>query len=82
MPIVKKIGGPSVTIYLNVHRPAHVQVIGREYEAVFDLGCPDGPPELRENFGFSPKAIAGIESALLDDLTSLCDAWRRIHGYP
>jgi hypothetical protein len=36
-------------------QPAHVHVIGRGCEAVFKLHCPNGNPELRENYGFSKK---------------------------
>jgi hypothetical protein len=52
MPTVLRIGGLRVVIYPNDHRPAHVHVIGNGCEATFFLNCPDGPPELRENFGF------------------------------
>jgi len=80
MPTIKRLAGLRVTIYPNDHRPAHVHVIGSESEAIFDLHCPDGPPQLRENYGFTQKEIASIRSALADDLILLCDAWRRIHG--
>ena len=53
MPTVLCFDGLRVVIYPNDHRPAHVHVIGGGCEAVFDLHCPEGPPELRENYGFS-----------------------------
>jgi Domain of unknown function (DUF4160) len=52
MPVVLRFDGLRVVIYPNDHRPAHVHVIGAQGEAVFVLNCPDGPPELRESFGF------------------------------
>ena len=55
MPTVKRIDGLRVVIYPNDHRPAHVHVIGSDSEAVFDLHCPFGPAEVRENYGFSLK---------------------------
>ena len=55
MPTVKRIDGLRVVIYPNDHRPAHVHVIGGDSEAVFDLHCPFGPAEVRENYGFSLK---------------------------
>lgn len=55
MPTVVVIFGLRVVIYPNDHRPAHVHVIGNGCEAVFNLRCPKGPPELRENYGFSRK---------------------------
>jgi hypothetical protein len=68
-----------VVIYPNDHRPAHVHVIGDGHEAVFNLHCPDGPPELRENYGFSRHHVGRIKAALESGLTALCDDWKRIH---
>lgn len=62
--------------------PAHVHVIGRGCEALFNLHCPEGPPELRENFGFSRRDVAGMAASLRDHLAVLCQAWERIHGTP
>jgi hypothetical protein len=69
-----------VVIYFNDHRPAHVHVIGRGCEAVFDLHCPSGPPEPRENYGFSRPDLATIESNLTASLSLLCQTWEEIHG--
>jgi len=52
MPTVGRIDGLRIVIWTNDHRPAHVHVIGPDGEAVFNLNCPDGPPELREGMGF------------------------------
>jgi hypothetical protein len=82
MPTIKTINGLRVVIYPNDHRPAHVHVIGNGCEAVFKLGCPAGPLELRENFGFSQKDLGDIKAALATDLATLCDQWRNIHGNP
>jgi Domain of unknown function (DUF4160) len=68
-----------VVIYPNDHRPAHVHVIGGGCEAVFNLNCSAGPAELRENYGFSRREIARIESVLTDHLNVLCGEWERIH---
>ena len=80
MPTVLTIFGLRVVIYTNDHRPAHVHVMGNGREAVFNLQRPGGPPDLRENYGFSKKEIVKIADALFDDLTQLCDEWRKIHG--
>jgi len=69
-----------VVIYPNDHRPAHVHVIGRGHEAVFHLNCPDGPVELRENYGFSKREISKIEIELTEHMAELCRAWEEIHG--
>jgi Domain of unknown function (DUF4160) len=80
MPTVLRLDGLRVTIYPNDHRPAHVHVIGAGREAVFDLHCPDGPPELRENYDFSRQEAARIAASLAGRLAVLCNAWERIHG--
>jgi hypothetical protein len=80
MPTVLTIFGLRVLIYPNDHRPAHVHVFGNGCEAVFNLHCPDGPPQLRENYGFSQKELGKIASELAVNLVALCAAWRQIHG--
>ena len=82
MPTVDRIDGLRVTIYPNDHRPAHVHVIGNGCEAVFKLHCPEGPPELRENFGFSPGDLARIKTAVTRRLAHLCAEWSKIHDNP
>lgn len=80
MPTVASFLGLRVTIYPNDHRPAHVHVIGRGCEAVFNLHCPDGPTELREVYGFSRAEAARIEGELQTQLAALCTEWEKIHG--
>jgi hypothetical protein len=81
MPKVDEIGGLRVVIYPNDHRPAHVHVIG-DCEAVFKLNCPNGPPELRENYGFTSGDVKKIKAALALNVAHLCAEWSRIHGDP
>jgi hypothetical protein len=69
-----------VVAYLNDHRPAHVHVIGRGHEAVFELNGPNGTLTIRENYGFSRREIAAIKGALLRNLAALLTARERIHG--
>lgn len=80
MPTVLTIYGCRVAIYFNDHRPAHVHVLGADAEAVFNLYCPDGPPELRENDGFSRARLRQLKEALAANLEQLCAAWRETHG--
>ncbi len=80
MPTVLRFEGLRVVVYPNDHRPAHVHVIGAGCEAVFNLNCPAGPAEIRENYGFSARAIPRIERVLKRHLTALCCAWEKIHG--
>jgi Fe2+ or Zn2+ uptake regulation protein len=81
MPTVVRIFGLRVVIYPNDHRPAHVHVIGNGCEAVFNLHCPKGPPEVRENYGFSRKDLAMIAGELTANLAGLCRDWGKIHEH-
>jgi len=80
MPTVLRLKGLRVVIYPNDHRPEHVHVIGRGHEAVFELHCPFGPVELRENYGFPRRTVTQIEGTLAERLEGLCQAWKGIHG--
>ena len=80
MPTVFTAFGLRVVIYPNDHRPAHVHVIGNGCEVVFKLNCPIGPPEIRENYGFSAKALNAIGAELANKIKHLCDHWSQIHG--
>ena len=81
MPTVLTIFGLRVVIYPNDHRPAHVHVQGNGCEAVFNLHCPDGPPDLRENYGFSQKELGKIADALTKNMVELCTKWTVINGH-
>jgi len=80
VPTVIRFHGLRVVVYPNDHRPAHVDVIGRGNEALFDLNCPAGPVELRENYGFSNLEFRRILDVLRMHLEELCRAWELIHG--
>lgn len=80
MPTILRIGGLRVVIYPNDHRPAHVHVRGGGGEAVFMLHCPDGPPELRESYGFNLPDVRRIRDSLETALANLCAKWRKLHG--
>ena len=80
MPTIVRFLGLRVVIYPNDHRPAHVHVVGNGSEAVFNLHCPKGPPEVRENYGFTRKDIAKITGQLMNQLALLCEEWSQIHG--
>ena len=82
MVTVLRSDGLRVVIYPNDHRPAHVHVIEAGKEAVFNLRCPKGPPDLRENYGFRSPELRKIKSLLADNLRKLCEEWRAIHGTP
>ncbi|MBB5609188.1 MULTISPECIES: DUF4160 domain-containing protein [unclassified Janthinobacterium] len=81
MPTVLHIFGLRVVIYTNDHRPAHVHVMGNGGEAVFNLHCQQGPPELRENYGFPESVLKKIAAALAVNMMHLCIKWKEIHGH-
>ena len=81
MANVGKIDGLRVVIYSNDHIPAHVHVIGGGCEAIFNLNCQNGQPELRENYGFSTHKLSKIEAELTSRLTHFCEEWSKIHGH-
>lgn len=81
MPTILRLDGLRVVIYPAEHRPAHVHVIGADGEAVFILHCPEGPPELRESYGFDLRALNRIERAIAVEVFALCIEWSRIHGH-
>jgi len=80
MPTIMLIDGLRVVIYPNDHRPEHVHVIGNGCEAVFNLNCTEGPPTLRENYGFAKRRIEKIMDEVADNLALLCSKWSEIHG--
>ena len=80
VPTVLRLEGLRVVVYPNDHRPAHVHVIGRGCEAVFDLNCPAGPAQIREVYGFSGQETRHIAGTLTNRLAELCPKWEAIHG--
>lgn len=68
-------------IYTNDHRPAHVHVWDGKRQAVFNLNCPAGPIELRENYGFALPEVNELVRTLQNHVESLCAAWEAIHGH-
>jgi hypothetical protein len=80
MPTVLWLGKLRVVVYPNDHRPAHVHVIGRGHEAVYELNRPPGDVTLRENYGFSRRELAVIQRGLVRNLARLLREWERIHG--
>jgi len=69
-----------VIVYPTDHRPAHVHVIGQGCEVIFILNCPQGPVEIRENYGFSGRMLKIIRRTLNANITLLCQAWEALHG--
>lgn len=80
MPTVDRIDCLRVVIYPNDHRPAHVHAMGNGCEALFNLNCQGGTPELRENYGFSQAEVGRIQRTLRKRLALICAEWSKIHG--
>src|SRR3546814_18680236 len=51
---------------------------GGHRAAAFVLNCPDGPAELRENYGFRQRELTEIAGALDRHRGVLCDRWSEI----
>lgn len=79
---VLRAGKLRAVIYSNNHRPEHVHVIQAGKEVVFSLHCPDGPLEVRENYGFLLRELRKVSALLAGQIEHLCDRWRAIHGEP
>lgn len=80
MFVARRIGLKQIVNLPNDHRPAHVHVKGAEGEAVVNLNCPDGPPELGDSYGFKVPDVNKIEAALVALVPTLCAEWSAIHG--
>ncbi len=80
MPTVLRVAGLRIVISFADHRPAHVHVVGRGGETVFDVNCPKGPPALREVYGLSRADVARSRAIVAGELSALCAAWEAIHG--
>ena len=80
MPAVLTYGDARIVVYTSDHRPAHVHVKDASHEAVFNLSGPDGPVELRENFGFSLPAVNRLAKFIQAHIDAACAAWRQFHG--
>jgi hypothetical protein len=80
MPTVLRHGRLRIVIYPSDHRPAQVHAIGPDGEAVFNLNCPVGPSELRDNYGSRGRTLGAIERLINRHISELCRAWEEIHG--
>jgi hypothetical protein len=80
MPTIVRYAGFRLVIFAADHRPAHVHVIGHGGEAVFNLRCPKGPPDLREVYGLSRSQVADVRRIVTHEIKTLCDAWEVAHG--
>lgn len=82
MPTILRIGGQNgwqVRVIPGDHRPAHVHVIKKPSEAVFNLNCPDGPVELRESFNCAPHILNWLEAELNSQVNAGCVGWETYH---
>jgi len=80
MPTVARFGNLRAVVYPNDHRPAHVHIQGRGHEAIFVLNCPDGPSEIRANYGFGLRELNDVLSWIQQSIVPICEAWRQFHG--
>ena len=76
MPTVLHLDGLRFVIYPNDHPPAHVHVVGPDWEAVINLIG----NELREVYGCTAADAKRALRLVAEHRDILFDAWRRIHG--
>lgn len=80
MPAVLVVDGYSIVIYMHDHQPPHVHVFARGCEAIFNLGCPQGPPDLRQSFRFKDRELHSIHRLIEQNIELLCTFWRSVHA--
>jgi hypothetical protein len=80
MPTILRIDGYEIVIFLNDHVPAHVHVFAGGREAVVDLHCPEGDPEIREFYRFKVRELKPILRLVKQHQEQLCAMWKVIHG--
>jgi hypothetical protein len=76
VPTVLREAGLRFVVYPNDHEPAHVHVIGPDWEAVVNLI--DG--RLREAIGSGEREARLAVRLVAKRRELLLDAWRRLHG--
>lgn len=79
MPTILRLDGFRVVIYPNDHSPAHVHVISKTAEAVFELHCGEGPVTVRESYNLKKRELRRLMNELDLQLSLLCDEWENIH---
>jgi hypothetical protein len=76
MPTLLRIEGLRVVIYPNDHPPAHVHVIGPDWEVVINLtGL-----SIREVINGGEREARRAMQIVSENRDLLLDAWRAIHG--
>jgi Domain of unknown function (DUF4160) len=76
MPTLLRIEGLRVVIYPNDHPPAHVHVIGPDWEVVINLiGL-----SVREIIDGGDREARRALQMVSENRAVLLDAWRAIHG--
>jgi Domain of unknown function (DUF4160) len=76
MPTILRFDGLRIVIYPNDHPPAHVHVIGPDWEVVINLvGL-----QVREIICGGDREARRAFGLVQENQTMLMDAWRSIHG--
>ena len=76
MPTILRIDKLRFVICPNDHTPAHVHVIGADWEAVVDMAG----PELREIIGGNERDGRKAVNLVAENIDILLTAWRQYHG--
>ena len=76
MPTILREGGLRFVIYPNDHEPAHVHVIGPDWEVVVNLrDC-----RLREALRCGERDANAAVRRVAEHRDILLNAWRKLHG--
>ena len=76
MPTIFRVDGLRIVIYPNDHPPAHVHVIGPDWEVVVNLvGL-----QVREIICGGDREARHAFDLVQENRSVLMDAWRSIHG--
>jgi hypothetical protein len=67
-------------IFTNDHTPSHVHIFKAGTEVVINLGAGTAGPEIREVNGMTKGNVKKAVRLVEENLESLREEWRRIHG--
>lgn len=68
-------------IWSNDHAPAHVHVIGKDFDARVRLNCPRGPVEYMDHKGTLRRDhLNEFLAEIAERHADCCRMWKEIHG--
>ena len=80
MPTILRVDGYEIMIYVDDHAPPHVHVFAHGCEAIVNLSCPNGDPEIRDAYHCKARDVKGALRVVTAHQSLLCTMWKEIHG--